>query len=163
MRRRLSAVLLWVLLLTGSMTDLNRVTALLNTILAAAAAPTWPPTSNGLALKLMGANGSGTANGTELSSEANFTGYTVGGATMAPWTAISGTTASITGPVAAVSWTNSSGATAWSPVAGVEVWDKSGTPLRWFFGALNGGSVTINAGNTLQFAIGSIGFNASTW
>jgi hypothetical protein len=30
-------------------------------------------------------------------------------------------------------------------------------------GALSGGSVTVNNGNTLQFAIGSIGLNSTAW
>jgi hypothetical protein len=35
--------------------------------------------------------------------------------------------------------------------------------LRWFWGALTGGSVTVNAGNTLQFAIGSISLDGTGW
>jgi hypothetical protein len=105
----------------------------------------------------MGTNGSGTSNGTELTT-AN--GYTAGGSAMAAWTAISGTTSLITGPVAAVSWTATG---AGFTTAGIEIWDTAGTPLRWFWGALSGGSVTVNAGNTLQFAISSISLDGTGW
>jgi hypothetical protein len=152
----LVGVLLVLQLMTGAMTDRNRVTSLLNSIMAGSA---WPTVPAGWRLRLMTANGSGTANGTELTGA---TGYTALGAAMAAWTTISGTTANITGPVAAVSWTNSGGS-AWTAITGVEVWDTAGTPLRWFFGALTGGAVTINAGNTLQFAINSIGFDGTGW
>jgi hypothetical protein len=137
-----------------AMMDLNRVTALFNSICNFAAYPALP---TGLRLRLMTANGTGSANGTEATA-GNCPGYTALGAAMAAWTAISGTTASITGPVAAVSWTATAG---WTPIAGLEIWDIAGTPLRWFWGALSGGAVTVNNGNTLQFAIGSIGLNGT--
>ena len=123
------------------------------------AGSTWPAVPTGWWLRLMTANGSGTANGTELTTA---TGYTAGGASMTAWTTISGTTALITGPATAVSWTNSGGS-AWTAVTGVEVWDNAATKLRWFFAALTGGAVTVNAGNTLQFAVGSISFDSTGW
>ena len=155
----LLGVLLALQLTLGSMTDLNRVTALLNSILTGA---TWPVVPSAWTLRLMTANGSGTANGTELTG---VTGYTAGSQTSNTITApstISGTTAAINIPGAAISWTNSGGSP-WTAVTGVEIWDKAGTPLRWFWGALTGGSVTVNAGNTLQFAIGSVGLSATGW
>jgi hypothetical protein len=157
LQRRLAVSVLLVFSLTflGAMIDQNRTTSLLNSIMSGS---TWPVVPVSWKLKLMQTNGSGTANGTELTGA---TGYTAGGATMTAWTTISGTTANITGPVAAVSWTNS-GAT-WTAVAGIEIWDTAGTPLRWFWGPLSGGAVTVNAGNTLQFAIGSIGLNGVGW
>jgi hypothetical protein len=154
---KLAAALLWGLTFLGAMTDRNRVTSMFNSIMVGS--PAWPTIPAGWKLRLMTANGSGPANGTELSGA---TGYTALGATMAAWTAISGTTALITGPVAAVSWTNSGGS-AWTAVTGIEIWDTAATALRWFYGALTGGSVTVNAGNTLQFAIGSISLDGTAW
>lgn len=152
----LVGVLLVLQLMTGAMTDRNRVTSLLNSIMSGS---TWPAVPTSWKLRLMTTNGSGTANGTELTAA---TGYTALGAVMAAWTTISGTTALISGPSVAVSWTNSGGS-AWTAVTGVEVWDTAATALRWFFGTLTGGAVTINAGNTLQFAINSIGFDGTGW
>jgi hypothetical protein len=159
MRIKLGAALLWGLTFLGAMLDRNRGTALLNSIMHGT---TWPVVPAAWTLRLMTANGSGTANGTELTG---VTGYTAGDQAsnaMGAWTAISGTTALITGPVAAVSWTNSGGS-AWAAVTGIEIWDRAGTMLRWFYGALSGGSVTVNAGNTLQFAIGSISLDGTAW
>jgi hypothetical protein len=141
--------LAWRVTFVGAMLDRNRTTSLLNSILNGA---TWPAVPTGWWLRLMTANGSGTANGTELSAA---TGYIAGGASMTAWTAITGTTALITGPASAVSWTNSGGS-AWTAVAGIEIWDNAATKLRWIWGALSGGAVTVNAGNTLQFAANSI-------
>jgi hypothetical protein len=151
---------LWRMMLIGAMTDANRVTAILNAIMVTGSdAPTWPAAWY---LRLMTAMGSNTANGTEATS-GNCPGYSPGsvaGNSMGAWTAISGTTANITGPASAHSWTATAN---WTPIAGIEIWDGAGTPLRWFQGALSGGSVTINNGNTLQFAPNSIGLNGTGW
>jgi len=155
-RHRLAALLLWLAVFLGAMTDSNRVTAVLNSIMAGSAAPAWPTNTH---LRLMTAMGSVTANGTEATA-GNCPGYTAGGVAMGAWTAISGTTANITGPVAAVSWTATSN---WTAIAGIEIWDVAGTPLRWFTGTLSGGSVTVNNGNTLQFAANSISLNGTAW
>jgi hypothetical protein len=158
-RKTAAALLLFALVFLGSMTDLNRVTSLLNSIMHGT---TWPVVPAAWTLRLMTANGSGSSNGTELTG---VTGYTAGDQSsnaMTAWTSISGTTAAITGPPSAVSWTNSGGS-AWTAVTGIEIWDRAGTPLRWFWGALSGGSVTVNAGNTLQFAINSISLSGTTW
>lgn len=147
---------LWRLVSLSAMMDLNRVTALFNSIMAGSAYPALP---TGWRLRLMTANGSGSANGTEATA-GNCPGYTALGAAMTAWTTISGTTANITGPAAAVSWTATGG---WTAITGIELWDTAATPLRWFWGALSGGSVTVNNGNTLQFAIGSIGLNGTAF
>jgi len=136
--------------------DANRATSLLNSILCGS---TWPVVPAGWRLRLMSASGTNAANGTECTA-GNCPGYTALGAPMTAWTTISGTTANITGPAAAVSWTATGG---WVPVTGIEIWDTAGTPLRWMQGALSGGPVTVNNGNTLQFAIGSVGLNGTAW
>lgn len=150
------AWLAWWLVLAG-MLDANRATAILNAIMVTGSdAPVWP---TGWHLRLMTAMGTNAANGTEATA-VNCPGYTALGQAMAAWTAISGTTADITGPVAALSWTATAN---WTPIAGVEIWDIAATALRWFQGALSGGAVTVNNGNTLQFAAGSIGLNGTGW
>lgn len=161
--RRLAALacawLLWRTALAGAMLDRNRGTALLNAIMHGT---TWPAVPTAWTLRLMTTNGSGTGNGTELTGA---TGYTPGDQVsnaMTAWTAISGTTALITGPASAVSWTNSGGS-AWTAIAGIEIWDRAVTPLRWIWGALTGGAVTVNAGNTLQFAVNSISEDSTGW
>jgi hypothetical protein len=104
-------------------------------------------------LRLMTAQGSDTANGTELSA----TGYTAGGSSLG--SSAFGTPA---GGVAtnnnAVSWT--AGA-AWSPVLAIEIWDSAATKLRFLQGSIT--SITLGNGNTLQFAAGSISADASAW
>jgi hypothetical protein len=138
-----------------AMTDLNRVTSMLNSIITGA---TWPVVPAGWHLRLMSSNGSGSSNGTELTTANGYTA--LGSAYTAPST-ISGTTAAISPPgTGGVSWTASG---AGFTVAGIEIWDTAGTPLRWIYGALTGGSVTVNAGNTLQFAAGSITLTATGW
>jgi hypothetical protein len=144
------------LLLPMAMTDSNRVTAILNSIMAGSSSPAWPTNTH---LRLMTAMGSNTSNGTEATA-GNCPGYTALGQAMGAWSSISGTTANITGPASAVSWTATAN---WTAIAGIEVWDVAGTPLRWFQGALSGGSVTVNNGNTLQFAANSIGLNGTSW
>jgi hypothetical protein len=154
--RTVLAFWLWRLALVGAMTDSNRVTKILNFIMGSGATDTQP---TGWHLRLMTAMGSNTANGTEATA-GNCPGYTAGGAAMTAWTTISGTTAKIQGPPSAVSWTATGN---WTAIAGIEIWDTAGTPLRWFQGALSGGSVTVNNGNTLQFATNSISLDGTAW
>lgn len=112
-----------------------------------------------LRLRLMGTMGSNTADGTELS----MTGYT-GGASAPACVMSAASAGQVSGPSSgngAVSVTNSSGASA--AIAGPELWDSAGTPLRWFQGAWTGGSITLNNGNTLTVAVGGITLNAAAW
>jgi hypothetical protein len=44
-------------------------------------------------------------------------------------------------------------ATTW---AGNELWDSSATPVRTFWGAITGGSKTVNAGDTCTISAGSL-------
>lgn len=43
-------------------------------------------------------------------------------------------------------------------VAGVEVWDSAGTPVRFWYSTLMGGTKTLGAGDTLSFPASSITF-----
>jgi hypothetical protein len=104
-------------------------------------------------LRLMTAQGSDTANGTELSA----TGYTAGGSTMGS-SAFGAPSGGVSTNSNAVSWT--AGA-AWSAVVAIEIWDSAGTKLRYLQGSIT--SVTLANGNTLNFAVGSITADASAW
>lgn len=176
MRKWLRGVWIWWLwrqMLAGQMLDRNTggnnlVNWLLQAIFCLTATTTYTPGAGGPSAKvvtppflaaLMTANGSGTANGTELAG----TGYTnlAGGGKSMGSPAFGTPAAGITlGPVTAFSWT--AGA-AWTPVTGIEIWDSAATKLRYIFGALSGGSVTVNNGNTLQFAISSISASGANW
>lgn len=91
---------------------------------------------------------SATAAGTELTG----TGYTSGGQTIAFNTT---STASTTGPVSAITWTNSGGS-AWTGIVGLEIWDSAGTPLRWWYGLWTGQPLVVAAGNSFVVQAGSI-------
>lgn len=77
-------------------------------------------------------------------------GYTAGGvSTGTGWAAAS---AGARATNAAVTVTNAPAQT-W---AGNELWDSSGTPQRLFYGAITGGSKTVNSGDTCTIASGSL-------
>ena len=85
--------------------------------------------------------------GTQLTGS----GYTAGG-TLTAWNAPS---AGATSNTTVLTWTNGSGSS-WM-IAGLELWDEAGTPLRWFYGEWNGGvAVSVGASNTFQVAAGGI-------
>lgn len=95
--------------------------------------------------RLMTANGSDSANGTELGTSG---GYTALGATITFGSvAASGSIAN----TAAVTWTNMPATT----VVGLELWDSTGTPVRLWWGALVGSKV-VASGDTFEFAIGAV-------
>lgn len=104
-------------------------------------------------LRLMTAQGSDTANGTELVA----TGYTAGGSSLGS-SAFGAPSAGVSANSNAVSWT--AGA-AWSAVVAIEIWDSAATKLRYLQGSVT--SVTLANGNTLNFAAGSISADASAW
>jgi hypothetical protein len=142
----------------ASMTDQNRV----NTLLGVFANSTGTTYTTGtftqpLVVRLMGTLGSNTANGTQLV----MTGYTAGGSTCVMSSASSGEVSGPSSGNGAISWTNGSGSTA--SIAGIELWDSAGSPLRWFQGAWSGGTISLNNGNTLTIAVNAITLNASTW
>lgn len=141
----------------ASMTDQTRVTAILNALASSTGTPSLGTFTAPAHLRLMGTMGSNTGNGTELS----MTGYTALGSACIFSTASAGQVSGPSSGNGAISWTNSSGSNA--TIAGVEVWDTAGTPLRWFQGAWTGGSITLNNGNQLTVAVNGITLNASTW
>jgi hypothetical protein len=99
-------------------------------------------------IRLMTANGSGTANGTELGTSAGYTAVT--GITPAAFSAAV-TTTGATSNTGLLSITNMPAAT----ITGIEIWDSAGTPIRHWYGALTA-SKTTALGDTLSFAIGAI-------
>jgi hypothetical protein len=95
--------------------------------------------------RLMTANGSDSASGTELGTSG---GYTALGATITFGSAAASGTISNT---AAVTWTNMPATT----VVGLELWSSDGTPKRLWWGAL-ASSKTVASGDTFEFAIGAV-------
>jgi hypothetical protein len=93
----------------------------------------------------MTANGSDSANGTELGTSG---GYTALGATITFGSAAA--SGSISNTVA-VTWTNMPATT----VVGLEIWDSTGTPVRIWWGAL-AASKTVASGDTFEFAISAV-------
>jgi hypothetical protein len=94
----------------------------------------------------MTANGSASANGTELATGG---GYTAGTGQPVSFAAATAASPSVSGSSAVVSFTNMPAAT----TAGIEIWN--GTPARQEFGALTAAKTTA-AGDTLSFAAGAI-------
>jgi hypothetical protein len=94
--------------------------------------------------RLMTANGTDSAAGTELGTSG---GYTALGATITFGSAAA--SGSISNTVA-VTWTNMPATT----VVGVELW-STGTPARLWYGPLSA-SKTVASGDTFEFAISSV-------
>lgn len=115
--------------------------AVLNLLLRGTALTVTTP----MKARLMTANGSDSANGTELGTSG---GYTAGGATITFGSAAASGSISNT---AAVTWTNMPATT----VVGLEIWDSTGTPVRIWWGAL-AASKTTASGDTFEFAIGAV-------
>lgn len=97
--------------------------------------------------RLMTANGSDSAAGTELGTSG---GYTAGGSSVTFGTA-GAVTAGLIENSTAVTWTNMPATT----IVGIELWDSAGSPVRIAYGALSA-SKTVNAGDTFTIAIGDI-------
>lgn len=95
-------------------------------------------------VRLMTANGSDTAAGTELATSG---GYTAGGSTIT-WNSVS---AGASASAADVSWTNMPAAT----IVGIEIWDSTGTPKRLWYGALTA-SRTTASGDTFTLPAGQV-------
>ena len=103
----------------------------------------WTPTGP-LKLKLMTANGTDSAAGTELGTSG---GYTAGGLTIT-FSAASGGSASNS---AQIQWTNMPVCT----IVGAEIWDSHGTPKRLWYGPL-AVSKTFASGDSCTFPIASV-------
>jgi hypothetical protein len=97
-------------------------------------------------VRYMTANGSATANGTELASSG---GYAAG--TGAPTVQFAAASAESKASSTTVTTTNMPPAT----LVGVELWDSAGTPARKLFGALTA-SKTTNSGDTFSITAGSL-------
>jgi hypothetical protein len=104
-------------------------------------APTTPITC-----RLMTANGTNTANGTELATSGGYTSGT--GAPQVTFAAASGGSKASN---VAVTVTNMPATT----IVGIELWDSSGSPVRLWWGALTA-SKTTNSGDTFTIASGSL-------
>jgi hypothetical protein len=105
-------------------------------------------TTTPIRCRYMTANGSATANGTELATSGGYTSGT--GAPSVTFAAASTTTGQAASN-AAVSTTNMPATT----VVGVELWDSAGTPKRKWWGALSA-SKTTASGDTFTIASGSL-------
>lgn len=95
--------------------------------------------------RLMTANGTDSANGTELGTSGGYTalGQTITFGSPAASGSISNT--------AACTWTNMPATT----IVGLELWDDGGTPKRLWWGSL-AASKTVGSGDTFEFAIGAV-------
>jgi hypothetical protein len=122
------------------------VQAQANTVLGAILAQNSCEATGGIHVRLTSTTPTATTAGTEL---AGGGGYTTGG-NPCTWNAPS---AGATSNSVALTWTNSSSGT-WS-IAGLELWDEAGTPLRWLFGTF-GTTLSIANTNTLQVAASAI-------
>lgn len=117
-----------------------------NVIDASLGTAAFTATTGPLRCRLMTANGSATAAGTELATSG---GYTSG--TGAPTVTFAAASAGSAASSAAITVTNMPAAT----IVGIELWDSAGTPVRKWYGALSS-SKTTNAGDTFSIAAGSI-------
>lgn len=117
-----------------------------NVIDASLGTAAFTATTGPLRCRLMTANGSATAAGTELATSG---GYTSG--TGAPTVTFAAASAGSAASSAAITVTNMPAAT----IVGIELWDSAGTPVRKWYGALST-SKTTNAGDTFSIAAGSI-------
>jgi hypothetical protein len=155
---------------TSGMTDQTLVNKLLSALFTSSTSFTVTPgTGGGSAftvtppyhLRLYSTTGSETASGTENTS-GNSPGYTAGGSTLGS-SAFGSFSSGASTNSNAVTWTASG---TWTlGVAGIEVWDTAGTPIRYLWGALNtaiGASVVVSS-DTVTFAIGSISVSGATW
>lgn len=111
---------------------------------------TLTATTTPLHIRLMTANGSATAAGTELATGGSYTAVT-GIATTGSGFAAANTTTATAATNAALTQTNMPVST----IVGIEIWDSTGTPARKWFGALTA-SKTLAAGDTFSIATGAL-------
>jgi hypothetical protein len=98
--------------------------------------------------RLMTANGSGTAAGTELATSG---GYTSGTGAPSVTFAAASTSTGAAASNSAVTVTNMPAAT----IVGIELWDSAGTPVRKWWGPLTASKTTVS-GDTFSIAAGSL-------
>lgn len=123
--------------------------SLLDALCPNTGAGSFPTVTGPIKMRLMTANGSDSAAGTELGTSG---GYTAGGSSITSWSsAASGSKATS----AAVSWTNMPATT----LTGMEEWTSDGTPKRTFWGPWSGGNISVASGNT--FTVASAGLTNS--
>lgn len=127
------------------MAALNQVHA--NNILdASLGTAAFSATVGALHCRLMTANGTPTAAGTEVPSGGSYVAVT--GITPVPFAAAA------TGSAANSSIVQQTNMPA-TTVVGIELWDSTGTPVRKWYGPLTA-SKTTNAGDTFSIAVGSL-------
>jgi hypothetical protein len=100
-------------------------------------------------LRQMTANGSASANGTELATSGGYTAGT--GAPTIAFGAATTASPSVSTSSSAQTITNMPATT----IVGVEIWNSNGTPSRQEFGSL-AASKTTASGDTLSYAIGAV-------
>lgn len=151
----------------ANMTDQNRVNAIIQALFTSSTTFTITPGTSGgsafsmtppLSLRLMTAQGSNTANGTEATA-GNCPGYVAGGSSLGS-SAFAAPSAGQQSNNNAVSW---SATGSWTTITSIEIWDNAGTKLRWLQGALTSNITGVANGDTVQFAVGSVTINASAW
>jgi hypothetical protein len=153
----------------AGMTDQTLVDTLLSNLLHASTTATWTPGTGGTALtitpplhlRLYTTTGTESSSGTECTS-GNSPGYTAGGSTMGTnaFAAFSSGAATNSNQV---QWTATGTWT--SGVAGIEIWDTSGTPVRILWGALTTAIIAnaVTSGDTITFAAAAISASGATW
>jgi hypothetical protein len=122
----------------------NTAEALMLDWLHAVGTPTRP--TSPLKLRLMTANGSDSAAGTEVT----------GGSYAQQTVTLAAASSGVTTNSGAVSFTLMPSCT----VVGVEIWDSAGSPVRLWYGALTANKV-VNAGDTFTIADGELDLTLS--
>lgn len=153
----------------AGMTDRTLVSHLMDNMLHTSTASTYTAGTGGttiswtvpLHLRLYTTTGSETSSGSE-NTAGNSPGYTAGGQTMGS-TAFGANSSGVSSSANQVQWTASGTWTA--GVAGIEVWDTSGTPIRILWGALTSAIIAnaVTNTDTVTFAAASITADASAW
>lgn len=131
--------------MADNLTDVAEVRTLSWLTGNATTAPTLP-----LMVRLMTANGSDSAAGTEVVNAGGSAYAPQSAAFPAPTTTAGTTSTSNSADIVFTNMPAESGG-----VVGVEVWDSAATPVRWWWGAANA-SKTTNLGDTLKISAGTL-------
>jgi hypothetical protein len=151
-----------------SMTDNNRINALMQALYTTSTTYTITPGTGGgsafvitppYRLHLMTTAGNDATNGTEMTTEYGYTsGYPSGGSSLGS-TAFGAPSSGVQTNSNTVSW-NATGT--WPTIPAIEIWDSAATALRWLQGALTSSITGVANGDTVQFAAGAISISWST-